>query len=84
MTSKTRTAHAAATERSGHHPASPDAATTTASPGATAASTPPTDRQAEYRALMRFVVALAMSFSSVTVISNANRLTRFRLQEVTA
>ncbi len=34
--------------------------------------------------LSPILAALAMSFSSVTVISNANRLKRFRLQEVSA
>ena len=34
--------------------------------------------------LSPILAALAMSFSSVTVISNANRLKRFRLQEVAA
>ena len=34
--------------------------------------------------LSPILAALAMSFSSVTVVSNANRLKRFRLQEVSA
>jgi Cu+-exporting ATPase len=34
--------------------------------------------------LSPIVAALAMSFSSVTVISNANRLKRFRAAEVSA
>jgi Cu+-exporting ATPase len=34
--------------------------------------------------LSPILAALAMSFSSVTVISNANRLKRFKLQEVSA
>jgi Cu+-exporting ATPase len=34
--------------------------------------------------LSPILAALAMSFSSVTVISNANRLKRFKLQEITA
>ena len=69
--------------------------TPSGSPAAqTIAATQTGDRHAEYRTLMRKwwfaaavgapILAAAMSFSSVTVISNANRLKRFRLQEVAA